>query len=70
MHKGIWKVLKGENPMAFLYMSIRKTVYGAWSIYSNFGYDRDYMGYSKREAIKKYREEFNAKGRHIYLKEW
>lgn len=56
--------------MSFLYMSIRKTVYGAWSIYSNFGYGRDYMGYSKREAIKKYREEFNAKGRHIYLKEW
>lgn len=56
--------------MSFLYMSVRKTLFGSWSIYSNFGYERLYIGHSKREAIKKYREEFNAKGRHIHLKEW
>lgn len=48
-----------------LYMVIRKTVYGAWNIDSNFGYSQAYMGYSKRDAIKMYREAYGAKGKHI-----
>ncbi len=48
-----------------LTLFIRRTFHGAWSISSNFGRDMQYLGYSKREAIKMYRESYGLKGKHI-----
>ena len=52
-----------------LVMFIRYTVWAGWCISSNFGYDRQYQGYTKREAIKMYRELYGMKGKHITVME-
>lgn len=50
---------------------IRRTVYGAYDISSNFSMKTMmYMGYPKREAIRKYRELTGTKGKHIEIWEW
>lgn len=51
----------------WLYMHISFSPTVGYHITSNFGEHRIYMFYSKREAIKRYRDEFHAKGKHIVL---
>lgn len=48
-------------------MFVRYTAWAGWSISSNFGHDRQYMGYSKKEAIKMYRELYGVKGKRIKI---
>ena len=50
-----------------LYMWINIAPSMGYCITSNFGSLRIYGFYPKRIAIKRYREEFHAKGKHIIL---
>lgn len=51
--------------MSELYIFIRRDRCGNYDISSNFGRSMKYIWYSKREAVRKYREMYNLKGKHL-----
>ena len=51
--------------MSSLTMTISKDMFGDLIITSNFGSRMRYVWYSKREAVKMYRQQFHAERRHI-----
>lgn len=46
------------------YIVIECTHWG-WVITSNFGEKQRYVGYTRKQAIKKYRDTYGMKGKHI-----
>ena len=46
---------------------IRRNSFGAYVISSRYGYSRTYIGYSKREAIQRYRREFGLRYKHLEI---
>jgi hypothetical protein len=49
-----------------IYLTIRKNAYGAWAIAINGYYnERYYYGYSRKEALTRYRAENGLRYKHI-----
>ena len=44
---------------------IRRDRCGNYDISSNFGRNMKYIWYSKRESVRKYREMYGLKGKHL-----
>lgn len=52
------------------YMFIRRTFQGAYAIHTDDDYDEQiFMGYSKRDALRKYRQNNGLVGKHFILLE-